>query len=905
MGFAAGAILVGIAGAPPSPVPLASLPCAPPPASAVLLASFASPAAAAGTEETGQSARGTTIRGTILIGEGNCTITIVGGDVTSCEGLELVVAAVRDPEWTLDEEPVGSGLTLTLPPLPAGTYTLAASCGSCRDEVGLTVFPAASCDFVPDITALYSDDATENTVGIFQGIHPTPVLSSSFEERKLLMRPVTLDVEISGLARRATGDLILTLEGPSLDLYSADGAAIALPDTFRLASLPCTVYLNVETAGDRWLAATCHLPDLGATGSDTVRVRAGPFPGLAGEALPSYPHFAFVQAINDDQIVQTAIDPTRHVERVGLPYRVYVVDHKTPSQWVQDRTLIDVSGGYETAVVTPGSITDNTVNVWTAGLQGGTVGRGYDVIYDFGLDGALDPGDLIDGFDDREPGITVMPDLTLLGPHAVREVMNVAGEWLQQDIYYPSDIDTLGKLPLVTISHGYGHLYTWYDYLGEHLASHGYVVMSHRNNIGPGIEAASQTTIENIDYFVGHQDTIAAGVLAGHVDGNRIVSIGHSRGGEGVLRAYTRVFEGDYIPDYYGAEDIVALSSIAPVVYLTPAESNPHEVNYHLIWGAADGDVSGSPACAVCQSFRHAELSQGNTIVTYIQGADHEDFNCCGPDDGQGPDQIGRAETQRVAKGYYLALAELYTRDNRAMKDYFARMYPDFHPSGIAPHVVSSNQYRDGIAAESEIIDDYQSNSSAFVSSSGGAVQFNVSHLFEGQLDGDADFTWTAGDPMNGMTQAEGTPDTDGVVFDWTTGEQRFYELEVVEPLRDFTDNAYLSFRACQGTRHPETVALGGGLSFTVTLRDGHGVTSSINFGVFGGLTEPYQRTGAGAGAGWQNEFHTIRIRIADFENDGSGIDLRDVRAVRFEFGSDFGSERGRIGLDDILLTRS
>jgi hypothetical protein len=140
-------------------------------------------------------------------------------------------------------------------------------------------------------------------------------------------------------------------------------------------------------------------------------------------------------------------------------------------------------------------------------------------------------------------------------------------------------------------------------------------------------------------------------------------------------------------------------------------------------------------------------------------------------------------------------------------------------------------------------------------------------------------------------------------VFDWGAGAPRFYELEVVPSMRDFSERAFLSFRACQGTRHPQTVALDGPMSFTVTLRDGVGTSSSIDFGVAGRITRPYQRTGLGTGAGWANEFMTVRIRLADFQTNGSGIDLTDIAAVRFDFGAAFGSARGRIGLDDIAVT--
>ena len=94
-------------------------------------------------------------------------------------------------------------------------------------------------------------------------------------------------------------------------------------------------------------------------------------------------------------------------------------------------------------------------------------------------------------------------------------------------------------------------------------------------------------------------------------------------------------------------------------------------------------------------------------------------------------------------------------------------------------------------------------------------------------------------------------------------------------------------------------------MNFTVTLRDSTGTTSSINVGAYGGgVEEPYQRTGCGVGAGWANEFETIRVRLTDFLTNGSGLDLSEIVAIRFNFGPSWGSTLGRMGLDDIELTR-
>jgi len=158
---------------------------------------------------------------------------------------------------------------------------------------------------------------------------------------------------------------------------------------------------------------------------------------------------------------------------------------------------------------------------------------------------------------------------------------------------------------------------------------------------------------------------------------------------------------------------------------------------------------------------------------------------------------------------------------------------------------------------------------------------------------------------MNGMSRGRTDDVSRGTVFAWDLIGNRFLEFEIVPSARDLTNWTYLTFRACQGTRHPQTTAAIGDTSFSVTLRDGGGATSTIDFGAYGaGLQEPYQRTGSGSGAGWQNEYETIRIRLTDFLNNGSSLELGDVVAVRFDVGGPFGSGRGRVAVDDLALTR-
>ena len=47
----------------------------------------------------------------------------------------------------------------------------------------------------------------------------------------------------------------------------------------------------------------------------------------------------------------------------------------------------------------------------------------------------------------------------------------------------------------------------------------------------------------------------------------------------------------------------------------------------------------------------------------------------------------------------------------------------------------------------------------------------------------------------------------------------------------------------------------------------------------------------------------TIRIRLADFLNNGATLDLSDIVAVRLDVGPSFGSDEGRIVIDELMLT--
>jgi Bacterial Ig-like domain (group 3)/Platelet-activating factor acetylhydrolase, isoform II len=638
---------------------------------------------------------------------------------------------------------------------------------------------------------------------------------------------------------------------------------------------------------------------------------------LAGHPLGTYPFFHYVKAINSNSAVHVAIDPTRFPAIVGQTCNIYVVTAKKTIGWNNNNTLTDVTiGGMQTQTFIGGTIQAQTFQVTVpselSGAAGTGLGVGYDVVLDCNQNGLLDGNDYIDGRN-NESGFYIVHDTTAAGPLAVTTMLHavsgfgIPASHQAEKVYFPTNISTMGQLPLIVVSHGNGHNYLLYDHIGNHLASYGYIVMTHANNTVPGSFSASTTTLGHTDAFINDVATGAIPALFGHLNANKIVWVGHSRGGEGVTIAYDRVFDLTYVPVNYDKTDIKLIDSMLPTDWVGTADSNPHDANYHLWTASGDADVHGGADCELCQTYHLHDRSTGHRQSTTVQGAGHGDFHT-GGGVFDGPCPLGVANTNLIQLGLLLPLVKRYVDDNIPSIDFLTRQYETFRPIGAPTNVcaVVTNEYYDASVIGTVVLDDYQTQTGTNISSSGGSVTFNVDNLVEGKLDdNNLDFTWNPADPFNGATQVGNTDwsavrnDTGrGVVFDWT-GTDRFYEWAVPAGEQNFANDLYLSLRGAQGTRHPNTLAVGGDLTFTVALRDSVGTTSAINIGAYGGgLEQPFQRNG-----GWHNEMETIRIRLTDFLNNGSGLNLGSIVAVRLNVGPLWGSPQGRVVIDDLVLS--
>ncbi|MFN8397893.1 MAG: hypothetical protein U0176_24965, partial [Bacteroidia bacterium] len=461
---------------------------------------------------------------------------------------------------------------------------------------------------------------------------------------------------------------------------------------------------------------------------------------LVGKPATNYPHFRWVQNVNTDQSVYMAIDGKLFPALNGVTADVYVVADRSASEWQQNPALVDVSfGGTSSCVFHNDSIQQNIYelalpNDLVAFNETG-IGIAYDVVIDVDGNGMLSAADFIDGGDGA--GFYVVHDITQPGGLAV-----TVRDWsysypLAKRIWYPTNIANMGALPLIMISHGWTYTYTYYDHIGAYLASYGYIVVSHRNAVGAGDEAGTNTAavslIANVEHLIAEQDTILGGVLDGHIDHRHMGWMGHSTGGESPVRAYTRLHRGESFSSYFSWPDVQYISSICPVAWYSDAFVDPLEVNYHQFIGGADTDASGDPVDTYTQPLSIYERGEGNKSVIYVHGAGHAVFHNHPASNplASGPNLITRTQLHPFLKAYTLALSELYCKQNPAGKEFFTRSFADYHPMNTSDSVIISNEYREGQTTNKRVLDDFQSQSALNVASSGAAVVSDLTNSVE------------------------------------------------------------------------------------------------------------------------------------------------------------------------------
>ncbi len=222
------------------------------------------------------------------------------------------------------------------------------------------------------------------------------------------------------------------------------------------------------------------------------------------------PFFHQREVFLEGNYLYAAVDPNRYPSKVGDTYSIYVVEHKTHTQWDADPSLVDVTSAVETRTLIAGTLNHNYGVVW-ADMSLPSMShkwhKAYDIVFDFGNDGNYDKEDdildrigVLERFGAEETGgFTLLKDPASAGDFPVSTHPYNAGEFpvatktieLSGQLYYPASsagidqpVNTdLANYPLIIIAHGHtveGNptSYLGFEYLCQHLASRGFICAS-------------------------------------------------------------------------------------------------------------------------------------------------------------------------------------------------------------------------------------------------------------------------------------------------------------------------------------------------------------------------------------------------------------------------------------------
>jgi len=223
-----------------------------------------------------------------------------------------------------------------------------------------------------------------------------------------------------------------------------------------------------------------------------------------------------------------------------------------------------------------------------------------------------------------------------------------------------------GPFPLVLIVHGNHDMRDFsdpgYGYLGELLASRGYVFASvDMNFINGGIrnenDGRGWFLLKHIDAFKEFAADEST-PFHGKIDFDRIALIGHSRGGEAVghAAAFNRLsrYPDDASLEFDFNHGIRAIIAIAPVdgQYLPTGRFVPVEnVNYMVFHGSHDGDVTSFHGLRLYNRLSFTDSGDYFKTAIYMYRANHGQWNTVWGNKDNGPRSARRLDLRGLIDG--------------------------------------------------------------------------------------------------------------------------------------------------------------------------------------------------------------------------------------------------------------
>ncbi len=659
---------------------------------------------------------------------------------------------------------------------------------------------------------------------------------------------------------------------------------------------------------------------------------------MAGKKLAGSPYFEFTNNFPRGTDVWATLDPAGlPAGAIGRKIRYYVVAHKTAAQWSANSSLADVTGTVKEVILTSSCINGNEALVWPNPQTAGQ----YDLVADFGnnnpdpsqfaSDDSFDPPlDMVDGY--LNVGFYVTDDPSMPGTFAIGQTsyskpavtIPATGVWappayggvlgntlsgtlslpLVAEVRYPADVGganvpvstAQANYPVVVVMHGMHTTadpsYLGYNYLLDHLASHGFIAVSIDCNAINAINGMQDTRGHAILEHLSVLQSLKAnpGLFQGKIDMNNIAIMGHSRGGDGVVQAEI------YNQSLTLGWNIKAVIALAPTDFsgISPSPLVLMTSKFLCVYGSNDGDVWGgsNPSTQYAGTgFRFYDRAAVEKAMVFIYGATHNRFNTqWGTEwkvDAASPKVLSEDTHHKLLMGYMTAFVQAHVQGRVEQLDYFKGELKIPQVSSVDLHT----QYRP--AANVLALDNFETAPALNQNTLGGAVTF-------ANLDG------------NPQEDAMGTIDpnsphqTRGIRLKWNASTANYRsEIPLAGTQRDISGRKSLSFRVSQkaGSASNPLDQLQD-LYVRLTTAAG-GNSRAVRAGYFRTIPFPYKPEYIPAydtaeGPNTKAALKSVLIPLHSWTVKALSapiVDLTNIESITFEFSA---KPAGEIEIDDI-----
>lgn len=475
-----------------------------------------------------------------------------------------------------------------------------------------------------------------------------------------------------------------------------------------------------------------------------------------------------------------------------------------------------------------------------------------------------------------------------------------------------------GKFPLVLIVHGNHAMERYseggYEYLGELLASQGFITVSIDENflnaswsgdLGNENDARAWIILKHLQQWEEFNKD-KNNIFYNKVDFNNIALIGHSRGGEAVATAALfnklKYYPMDASITFDFNYNIKSIVAVAPTDGQYKPGDKPTElenVNYLLLQGANDGDVS---TFMGSNQYNRVKFTNGEYYfksMLYVFGANHSQFNTeWGREDLPKPlsfilntKPILKREEQREIAEIYISAFLKTTLMNESK---YMTLFTDYNRvQKLLPKTIYISRFQD---SNFNLITNYEED-----------VDLRSTTIAGGTAAGENLFKWKEG---NLNRRGDFNSNNNVVYLKWSN---RYGKYTITLPANidkwNINSDSKLVFSACdidEKKREEEKLDI---TDFTVKVVDAKKEEAWVSLRNFKVMYPPigikFSKWNYFNKVLYGNEFEpvlqTYEFQMKDFAKNNSRFNPKELKKIEFIFNK---SENGEIIIDDIGIER-